>query len=85
MYIKTTFLELEEKTKNTKWEGKKVHSYQEEGTGAPMVELELAKELKLKIKAIKNQSKIPTAPEISHPKIYNFNSIDDEVESIQGF
>jgi hypothetical protein len=47
-YVKTSFEELEQKTKNTEWEGKKVHSYLDEYTGAPMVELGFAKKLKLK-------------------------------------
>lgn len=48
IYIKSSFEELEQKTKGTKYEGKKIHTFQDEETGAPMVSIEIAKELKLK-------------------------------------
>ena len=47
-YIKTSFEELEQKTKGTEFEGKRVHTYLDKDTAAPMVEIEMAKKLKLK-------------------------------------
>jgi len=36
-YIKTSFVEIEEKTKGTELEGKRIHSYLDESTFSPMI------------------------------------------------
>jgi hypothetical protein len=47
-YIKTSFVEIEEKTKGTELEGKRIHSYLDESTFSPMISYDLAKKLRFK-------------------------------------
>jgi hypothetical protein len=47
-YIASSFEELEIKSKGTIYEGKRIYAYLDEYTAAPMVYLEIAKDLKLK-------------------------------------